>query len=479
LRRAAVLFILFSIAVAFGTAPQSTKAVYGTILVPGTIVVPDDYGTIQDAVDSASSGDTVFVRSGTYIECVNINKSLSLIGENKADTIILGDWRLGGTVVLVCHDDIAIKGFTIQSIADNTHGVSVRGVHLLQVRGCIVSDCSFSRVGLGVWLYGSSENTIEDNFIDGQQRRPTVSINPNSGYTLLGGFDGIVLQDSSYNSILRNTLTDVYFSGMVLSKSLGNNLTGNYVNTDYVGVNIGLSDNNTIAGNKISANRFGIIQDCSSYNIIANNIIAESATGIQFNSSSCFNLVENNTITYGRYCGVEVHYNSNQNLLLGNRITDNNHGLELKLSSNNTLRENNITMNKVTGVILVESSKNLFCQNNFIANGLHVSNNFSVNTWDNDGKGNYWDNYTGTDADNDGLGESPYVIDTSNRDNYPLIMPHTTSPFSQLASTPESSSSPKPTAKSEPFLTTLVIGSVVGVVVVGLGWLVYFKKHER
>ena len=48
-----------------------------------TIVVPDDYAIIQTAVDKASLGDTVLVKSGTYYQNVTINKQLSFIGEKK------------------------------------------------------------------------------------------------------------------------------------------------------------------------------------------------------------------------------------------------------------------------------------------------------------------------------------------------------------------------------------------------------------
>ena len=58
-----------------------------------TIVVPDDYDTIQAAVDAAAPGDTVYVRSGTYFEHVVLNKQLTLQGEDLATTIIDG----GGT----------------------------------------------------------------------------------------------------------------------------------------------------------------------------------------------------------------------------------------------------------------------------------------------------------------------------------------------------------------------------------------------
>jgi hypothetical protein len=46
------------------------------------------------------------------------------------------------------------------------------------------------------------------------------------------------------------------------------------------------------------------------------------------------------------------------------------------------------------------------------------------NNWDNGvSKGNYWSDHNGTDADHNGIGDTPYVIDAKNVDNYPLMKP--------------------------------------------------------
>jgi nitrous oxidase accessory protein NosD len=43
--------------------------------------------------------------------------------------------------------------------------------------------------------------------------------------------------------------------------------------------------------------------------------------------------------------------------------------------------------------------------------------------WDNGSEGNYWDNYTGLDENEDGIGDTPYIIDENNQDNFPLMEP--------------------------------------------------------
>jgi len=61
-----------------------------------TIIVPDNYPTIQQAVDAAKSGDTVLVRAGVYTENVLIySKSISLIGEGASNPTIRGVYAAG------------------------------------------------------------------------------------------------------------------------------------------------------------------------------------------------------------------------------------------------------------------------------------------------------------------------------------------------------------------------------------------------
>ena len=95
-----------------------------------TIIVPDDYPTIQEAIDNANSGDTVFVRNGTYYtdayldgDGLTIGKSISLIGEDSQKTILKPDWqgRYGPYAgILITADKVEISGFTINGASDNS-----------------------------------------------------------------------------------------------------------------------------------------------------------------------------------------------------------------------------------------------------------------------------------------------------------------------------------------------------------------------
>lgn len=45
-----------------------------------------------------------------------------------------------------------------------------------------------------------------------------------------------------------------------------------------------------------------------------------------------------------------------------------------------------------------------------------------IHTWDDGKEGNYWSDYNGTDANGDGIGDTPYVFDPQNEDRYPLMV---------------------------------------------------------
>src|SRR4030067_2374091 len=65
-----------------------------------TIIVPDDYPTIQAAMNAASQGDTIYVKTGTYYENVIVNKPLTLVGESKENTIVDGSGKNNSVVTV-------------------------------------------------------------------------------------------------------------------------------------------------------------------------------------------------------------------------------------------------------------------------------------------------------------------------------------------------------------------------------------------
>jgi len=93
----------------------------GVLILPAlgysaTYYVPDDYGTIQAAIDAATAGDSIVVRPGTYYENINLlGKYIALRSqEGAADTWIDGS-RAGSVVTCSSGESsgVLLKGFTL------------------------------------------------------------------------------------------------------------------------------------------------------------------------------------------------------------------------------------------------------------------------------------------------------------------------------------------------------------------------------
>ncbi len=92
---------------------------------------------------------------------------------------------------------------------------------------------------------------------------------------------------------------------------------------------------------------------------------------------------------------------SEKNIVMRNLIMNNKYGLYFCCGS-----ENNIAFNNV-----------------FINNTKYNADETLANIWDNGIVGNYWDDYTGIDANDDGIGDTPYIIYDDNGDMFPLMKP--------------------------------------------------------
>jgi len=143
---------------------------------------------------------------------------------------------------------------------------------------------------------------------------------------------------------------------------------------------------------------------------------------IYVNSSYRIKICGNNLTAYYHGDGIMLS-NTNESSILGNNITENLWGITLFYSSNNTIGENTFLNNQL-GLGLSYSSNNTVYHNNFLTNGEQVDlHDSSDNVWDDSypSCGNYWSNYTGSDLNHDGIGDTTQEIDANNIDRYPLM----------------------------------------------------------
>jgi parallel beta-helix repeat protein len=128
------------------------------------IYVPDDYPKIQTAVDAANPGDTIIVRDGTYTENIEVNKSLTVMSENGAESSIVQAECSDDHIFEVTADYVNISGFTVRSVR-KSHDPTIQnaGIYLKSVVHCCISDNIATNNDFGILLYNSSTNTLTDN----------------------------------------------------------------------------------------------------------------------------------------------------------------------------------------------------------------------------------------------------------------------------------------------------------------------------
>ncbi len=84
-----------------------------------------DYTTIQEGIDAAKSGDTIFVYNGTYYENIVIEKTITLIGEDKKTTFIDGYSDEFNLIIRISANNVKISGFTIQNSKQNYYSSGI------------------------------------------------------------------------------------------------------------------------------------------------------------------------------------------------------------------------------------------------------------------------------------------------------------------------------------------------------------------
>ena len=395
------------------TAANSTTFLIGPVYNTGTHL---SYMTIQAAIDANETLDnhTILVRNGTYYEHVVVDKSVSLIGEDRETTIIDGSGT--GNVVCVATNNVRISSFTIQN---SGHAGPNHGIYIMpNMNGGSLNDniVTNNQYGISMDLH-SSENTLLNS-------------------TITENEIGIILFDNSSQNIVTNNNIANNAYGIYLLYSFNNTISNNRVaDNDYDGIFMSSADNNSISNNNIIRNYYGISARLSVGNsITSNNISYSFGPGLYLTDGSNSSVIAGNIVTFNWHYGIGIFYNSSNNDVSGNVITDNGltfgAGVSVLFSDANTIINNAIINNRY-GLGFQASFGNSIYHNNFINNTNQVDNQDSTNMWD-DGYpsgGNYWSDYSGTDSyrgshqnetGSDGIGDTPYAIDENNQDKYPF-----------------------------------------------------------
>lgn len=276
---------------------------------PATIYVPDDYSTIQAAVNASSPGTTIIVRDGIYYENVRVSTaSLTIKSKNGAANCIVSASNPDDHVLYVNASWVNITGFTVENATLNRN--SCTGIFLYYADHCTISDNNATNNYIGIRLSHSNNNILTNN-----------SVSDNRLY-------GIRL-DSSSNNVLTNSTTWDNADGIDLEDSSNNTITNNNVlSNGWDGISIsGDSNENTVTNNNVLVNRERGVSNSifkhgvelgGSSNVLSENTISNSMFGIYL--GGYHNIVTNNTVSNNSYSGIYLSCSSNS-ILTNNTIS--------------------------------------------------------------------------------------------------------------------------------------------------------------
>lgn len=294
------------------------------------------YTSIQTAVDAPETvdGHTILVEEGTYYEHVEINKSLSLIGENKQTTIIDGNQT--GRVVRITASCVYMSGFTIRNSGPALFGEGCGGICLGdKPSGNIIRDNTITNGSGGIEIFRSRKNVIQDNVLSNNWKF------------------GMDLYDSAENIIRHNIIAD---NGYGLSFDLG-------------------STRNEVYDNVVLSNGFGVYLNYAPQNTFRNNNLTDNDRGLGLGLASGLEDFDQDIDTSNLINGKPVCYLVNQqDILIDPSAFPNGVGyIGIVGSKNVTVRDLSVSGNS-QGVLLA-CTKNSRLQNLTVSNcdyGLHI-----------------------------------------------------------------------------------------------------------
>lgn len=322
--------------------------------------------------------------------------------------------------------------------------------------------------------------------------------------------DGINLLDSSSISIIDSVVHDKGI-GIKIENSSNTLVSGNNISNQITkGIDLVNAADTVISGNTFTNNNLGI--GCTPYSLSSGAVVGTTVAYNNFTGNDnavrvCGDMKINNNVFNHNEVGI-IFSDYSGNTVTENIFSNNKNALYFSASSGNSIYLNNFLENEhqVTDAGAgnsqtqpTKASSNSIGSVQLVA--AHVDGvNFlpppppSHNQYDDGAKGNYWIDYTGSDGNRDGIGDTAYYLYEGNQDNHPLMNPVTISTAvmtpTQIPQPTPTSSTNLPQGSTEPTDTGISQGIgilqlpieyvvlAIAALIAAVGLLVYFKKNQ-
>ncbi|MCW4009904.1 MAG: right-handed parallel beta-helix repeat-containing protein [Candidatus Bathyarchaeota archaeon] len=351
--------------------------------------VPDQYLSIQSAVDAAGNGDTILVSSGRYYENVFVNKSVSIIGDSPSTTSVIGieesppiNSQGEGNVFEVAADNVLIANLTIKNAAGFRYGV-----HVVGAANCVISNNVISNEDAGIQAESCTNISIFENT-----------------FTAIGSIC-IRFASVTGGTISENVIENNYLSYCIILDRINDILIdGNDISNPDNGIILTNSANNTLSNNKLTININQAIKIEKSPNtVLVNNEVTDGWRGISI-SEAPGSLLRNNKITNSTYAfgvfgynlddfaldidttntanGKPIYYITNQENFNVNPTTYPKVGYLALINCRNATVQGMTLTNNLYGLLLAHTTDSLITHNTFRENGdtIFMVNQSNSNT---------------------------------------------------------------------------------------------------
>ena len=346
-----------------------------TAAVAGRAATVPVSASLAQAIALAHDGDTVLV-SGPKVfhENVVIAKSIRLLGTN-APVLDAGGV---GTPLIINAPNCEVDGLVVRRSGRDL-GSFDSGI-MIRAPGATVRDCRVEVDAFGIYIHGVNDCLIAGNTIWGST----------------------------------NVASAERGNGIHLWKTQRNRIIGNAIHDKRDGMYFSYADDNLIVGNRVWDTRFGIHYMYSHQNRLLTNSLTHNEVGaaLMFSRRA---VVEGNVMLANRRHGM-VLKQLDSSLIRGNFVSGQNRGVFMQQANQNRLEGNVLAANDIGLYLSAGSEQNVFVGNAFIRNTQQVWQPPSEtaqgpngpNAFAEKGRGNYWSDYTGSDRDHNGIGDTPY-----------------------------------------------------------------------
>ena len=406
---------------------------------------------IQNATEMGGAGIRIGFASGGAIEGCSVSNSLHGI-----DLVSSSDISMENCILYVSGRGLRVVG---ESEDQYRHEIAESNLYnnnpiyyFYGLDGETISGLKAGHLtvaGSRNVIISNNEVTNGDGLLLAFVEDSTVSLNLVHRVANVITEHGIHLYESHNNEVTTNWVKNNRLAGIQLTLSTGNTISGNISQVNDTGIRVLASDNNVIQNNNVYANVSGIVLlgasannevsqnhvfdtvdnmnqgislETATSNRVERNLVYGSQIGLLLEEQATGNTVIDNTIIASS--GYGMYISGSYNNIERNLLTQHSRGIlfpetfQRSMTQGNTFRGNVLADNGNHIYTNMDSIENRFSENIFLNEGRDmVADQGTNNVWTVDGLGNFWGFNSVTDADRDGIGDSPVTIYPSDVDD--------------------------------------------------------------